>query len=702
MFTSGTTGRSKGVIKQNAADYFSARGLLEVVSATAGKSVESLSEDTFFSCLPLFHSNAQVLSGYPALVAGGRVAYTERFSSSRFWQQIIDAEATIFNSIGAVSYFIWNIPTSDLDRAHKVHTCFAAPAPRDIYNEFQERFGVKFIEGYGLTETGMATYMDPTKPGVPGSMGKANPGYEVTIVEPGTDRPLPPDTPGEIVVDMKIPNIVMRAYYGMPEKTAEDFRNLKLHTGDLGRMDEEGYFYFMDRVKDYIRRRGENVSSMEVERQVCDHPNIKEAAAIGVKAGEGASSEDEIMIVCIPEGDGPGPGRADPLDGRADPVLHGAALHPLRGHPAQDPDRARPEGEAARARASPPTRSIVRPPASRSSARAACQRSSATGRTCPGPGRPWGRSSPSSGVRGGRGRRPWPRRPSTRTPSRWPTRPASAALATGAPAPAHRHQRHPVGALRPAEAVGHPGARPRHPGRRAPLDIGGGPAALLDAFEIAAALSAADGQPALVVASDHLVSYEERVCDLLSAGGATAFLVGVGRLRPPGAERPRRARGLRRLAPGHRARGALPPRGALRRLRRHDPEALAALERDHRARHLRLRGGRRQPAPPADPARAGQGRAWRPSSSAQTSFVGEIGNLGAASVGRRPGARPRPGRAGPAPAGARLRRRRGDRAGHRGHVGVPATGHRRADPGRGDFDLCTYYRWTRGRQAEPH
>ncbi len=236
-----------------------------------------------------------------------RVAYTERFSSSRFWQQIIDAEATVFNSIGAVSYFIWNIPTSDLDRAHKVHTCFAAPAPKDIYNEFQERFGVKFIEGYGLTETGMATYMDPTKPGVPGSMGKANPGYEVTIVEPGTDRPLPPGSPGEIVVDMKIPNIVMRAYYGMPEKTAEDFRNLKLHTGDLGRMDEDGYFYFMDRVKDYIRRRGENVSSMEVEKQVGDHPGIKEAAAIGVKAGESVAAEDEIMVVCIPEGEAPDP-----------------------------------------------------------------------------------------------------------------------------------------------------------------------------------------------------------------------------------------------------------------------------------------------------------------------------------------------------------------------------------------------------------
>ena len=307
MFTSGTTGRSKGVIKQNAADYFSARGLLEVVSKTSGRSIEDLADDTFFSCLPLFHSNAQVLSGYPAMVAGGRIAYTERFSSSRFWQQVIDAEATVFNSIGAVSYFIWNIPVSDLDKQHKVHTVFAAPAPKDIYYDFQERFGVKFIEGYGLTETGMATYMDPTRDPVPGTIGVANPGYEVTVVEPGTDRPLPPETPGEIVVDMKIPNIVMRAYYGMPEKTAEDFRNLKLHTGDLGRMDADGYIYFMDRVKDYIRRRGENVSSMEVERLVSEHPGIKEAAAIGVKAGEGASSEDEIMIVCIPEGAAPDP-----------------------------------------------------------------------------------------------------------------------------------------------------------------------------------------------------------------------------------------------------------------------------------------------------------------------------------------------------------------------------------------------------------
>jgi crotonobetaine/carnitine-CoA ligase len=265
MFTSGTTGRSKGVIKQHAADYYSARGAIEAVGIEG--------DDTLFSCLPLFHSNAQVISAYPALIAGCRVAFAERFSGSRFWGQVIEAEATSFTSIGAMIYFLWNQPPSEQDRGHRVRRVLAAPAPKDIYEQFEERFGISFIE--------------------------------VTIVQPDTDLPLPPDTPGEIVVDMKVPNIVMRAYYGMPEKTAEDFRNLKLHTGDLGRMDADGYVYFMDRVKDYIRRRGENVSSMEVEKIASDHPAVAEAACVGIKAGEGASSEDEILVVAVPEGEAP-------------------------------------------------------------------------------------------------------------------------------------------------------------------------------------------------------------------------------------------------------------------------------------------------------------------------------------------------------------------------------------------------------------
>ncbi len=177
------------------------------------------------------------------------------------------------------------------------------PAPRDIFHEFEERFGVRFTEGYGLTETGMVTYHPPGVPVRPGSCGVATPGFEVSIVDPDTDMPVPLGASGEIVVDMKMPNIVMRTYAGMPEKTVDDFRNLKLHTGDLGRMDADGYVYFMDRVKDYIRRRGENVSSMEVESVVASHPHVLEAAAIAVSAGEGAGAEDEILVCVVARGD---------------------------------------------------------------------------------------------------------------------------------------------------------------------------------------------------------------------------------------------------------------------------------------------------------------------------------------------------------------------------------------------------------------
>jgi crotonobetaine/carnitine-CoA ligase len=295
MFTSGTTGRSKGAIKQHASDYFSGRTYIEVCGVTA--------EDTLFSCLPLFHSNAQVLAAYPAMIAGARVAVAERYSSGAFWSQVVAADATILNTVSAINYFIWNTPPGELDRAHRVSRIMAMPAPKDLYERFEERFGIRFIEGYGLTETGMVTYHPPGRPPRPGSCGIATPGFDVSVVQPGTDLPVPPGTPGEIVVDMKMPNIVMRAYAGMPEKTAEDFRNLKLHTGDLGRLDEDGYLYFLDRVKDYIRRRGENVSSVEVEHVVCSHPDVLEAAAVGVRAQEGASAEEEILV-CIVVRDG--------------------------------------------------------------------------------------------------------------------------------------------------------------------------------------------------------------------------------------------------------------------------------------------------------------------------------------------------------------------------------------------------------------
>ena len=235
------------------------------------------------------------------MIAGGAHRVRGALPARNFWSQVIDAGATILNTVSAINYFIWNTPPSDLDRAHTVSRIMAMPAPKDIFHDFQERFGIRFTEGYGLTETGMVTYHPPGQPMRPGSCGLPTPS-EVMVVDPETDMPLPGVT-GRDRRRHEAPNIVMRTYAGMPEKTAEDFRNLKLHTGDLGKVDEDGYVYFLDRVKDYIRRRGENVSSVEVEAVVCGHPHILEAAAIGVKAADGAGAEDEILV-CVVARDG--------------------------------------------------------------------------------------------------------------------------------------------------------------------------------------------------------------------------------------------------------------------------------------------------------------------------------------------------------------------------------------------------------------
>lgn len=291
MYTSGTTGRSKGVLKPNAADYYSAKGFCELMDIRE--------DDVLFTCLPLFHSNAQVLTVYPALIAGARVAIYERFSASQFWKWVKESGATIFNSLGAMNYFLWNQPPVPEEKEHRVRLTLLAPSPHDMLDKFMERFRIKILEGYGLTETGVVTYMRPDEPFRLGSCGKEAPGYEVKIVDPETDEELERGQVGEIVVRPRIPNIMLYSYHKMPEKTVSDFRNFWFHTGDAGRMDQDGYVYFVDRVKDYIRRRGENISSFEVERIICQHPEVAEAAAFGIRSSGGKYAEDELMVVVV-------------------------------------------------------------------------------------------------------------------------------------------------------------------------------------------------------------------------------------------------------------------------------------------------------------------------------------------------------------------------------------------------------------------
>jgi len=293
MFTSGTTGRSKGVMRPGAADYSSARNCAEIMDVGP--------DDVYFTCLPLFHSNAMVMTVYPALIKGAKAVVEEKYSASRFWQWMNEYKVTRFNTVGTVSYFMWNTPPVPEERTHSVGLVLGSPAPHDIIEKFMKRFGIRFMEGYGLTETGQCTWMRPGEPFRVGSCGKEAPGYEIKITDPESDEELPRGEVGQIVVRPRIPNIMLHYYNKMPEKTVEDFRNLWFHTGDAGWMDRDGYIYFMDRVKDYIRRRGENISSFEVEKVVSSHPLVAECAAVGVKAAAGKHAEDEVMVVIVPE-----------------------------------------------------------------------------------------------------------------------------------------------------------------------------------------------------------------------------------------------------------------------------------------------------------------------------------------------------------------------------------------------------------------
>lgn len=292
MYTSGTTGKSKGVVRPCAADFSSAQNYSSIMDINP--------DDTVFTCLPLFHSNAMVMGVYPAMIRGAKVVVEEKYSASKFWKWMKDFGITKFNLVGVMSYFMWNAPEVPEEKEHKVKLVLGSPAPHDIIEKFMERFNILFMEGYGLTEVGQCTFMRPGEPFRVGSCGKESPGYEIKIVNPDTDEELPRNTPGELVLRPRIPNICLHYYYKMPEKTVSDFRNLWFHTGDLCRMDQDGYIFFMDRVKDYIRRRGENISSFEVENLISTHPKIEESAAIAVKLDEqGRHSEDELMSVIV-------------------------------------------------------------------------------------------------------------------------------------------------------------------------------------------------------------------------------------------------------------------------------------------------------------------------------------------------------------------------------------------------------------------
>lgn len=296
FFTSGTTGPSKGVAMPHAQMYFFADECVSLTRFTA--------EDAWMTVTPLFHGNAQFMATYPALVAGGRAVVRSRFSASRWIDQIRESRVTVTNFIGVMMDFLAKQDERPDDADNQLRAVFAAPTASSLVDTFKDRFGIEaFVEVFGLTETSapiISPYGEDRPAGAAGLA--ADEWFDVRLVDPETDEEVGVDEIGELVVRPRVPWICSLGYFNMPEKTVEAWRNLWFHTGDALKRDATGWFYFVDRFKDALRRRGENISSYEVETALLAHPEVLECAVIAVPASSEAG-EDEVMAYLITSGE---------------------------------------------------------------------------------------------------------------------------------------------------------------------------------------------------------------------------------------------------------------------------------------------------------------------------------------------------------------------------------------------------------------
>ena len=289
LYTSGTTGPAKGVLCPHAQLFRFGLGVVQLLEITE--------EDVLYTCLPLFHTNA-LNTFFQALVSGATYALDTRFSASRFFTRAIDAGATVTYLIGAMVPILLKQPVRPGEREHSIRIANGnAPAP-DVDRQMRERFGFGITECYASTEAGCALGAPLAEQRL-GAMGRPMPGYEA-IVADEYDQPLPAGTSGALLIRSRHPFSLASGYNRMPEKTVEAWRNLWFHSGDRVVEGEDGYLTFVDRMTDSLRRRGENISSFEVEQVLRAHPEVSECAVFGVPSELG---EDEVMAAVVP---GPG------------------------------------------------------------------------------------------------------------------------------------------------------------------------------------------------------------------------------------------------------------------------------------------------------------------------------------------------------------------------------------------------------------
>jgi len=286
MFTSGTTGPSKGVMLTHKFEISFAVIYNDIVSLTAA--------DVSYNMLPFFHIAGKFIL-LSALLTGGRMILRERFSVSQFWPDVRRHGVRVTVAVGGMCHMLYAEKRRADDADNPLRMIYAVPRPHDVEEEFKSRFGLELTEGYGSTEANIVIYTRPGEATPKSSCGRVAPEYEVKIVDE-TGRECAPGEAGEFAVRPKHANTLMSGYYGMAEKSLEAFRHLWFHSGDEGMRDAAGYFYFLDRMKDAIRRHGENISSFEVERILNMHDDVAESAAVGVPAEAG---EEDVKAVVV-------------------------------------------------------------------------------------------------------------------------------------------------------------------------------------------------------------------------------------------------------------------------------------------------------------------------------------------------------------------------------------------------------------------
>lgn len=283
LYTSGTTGLPKGVVSRYRSLGFGGLAAFGAMLKDA---------DVMYTCLPLFHANALNLTTMRALSTGTTMALSRRFSASRFWDEIRRYNVTTFNALGAMIPILMKQPLREDDADNPVHTVFSAACPASVWEAFEKRFNVNIIEGYAAVDGGGFAVMNfGTSP--KGSIGKPTNPFRL-IDDDGNDVPV--GTSGELIFKVDDINARKVEYYKNEEAGNARITDGWFYTGDMLHADEDGNLYFDDRKTDSLRRRGENISAWEVEREINKHEAVLESAVFGVPSDLG---EDEVMAVIL-------------------------------------------------------------------------------------------------------------------------------------------------------------------------------------------------------------------------------------------------------------------------------------------------------------------------------------------------------------------------------------------------------------------